>query len=77
LAKNYDTRDLGNIYEVPVFYICGNKDWITPTVMAEDFFNTIIAPNKDFITIENAGHMMMMDQPKLFCEAVISVLANV
>lgn len=75
LTKEYDTRELGIVYEVQVFYIVVEKEWVTPNIMTEDFF-TIVSLNKDFITIENSGHLIMIDQPKLFCGAIISLLAN-
>jgi pimeloyl-ACP methyl ester carboxylesterase len=74
LSQEYDIRNLGNVYEVPVFYIVGDKDWVTPSVMAQEYFDTIEAPMEEFIMIENAGHMTMMDQPQSYCEAVIRVL---
>lgn len=44
-------------YEVPIIIIAGDCDWITPYGIAQDYFNKISAPNKEFILIEKAGHI--------------------
>lgn len=62
---DYTTR-----YEVPVTFIMGDCDWTTPFVNVEDYMNTISAPQKELIYIENAGHSPFLDKPKEFSEAV-------
>ncbi len=63
-------------YEVPVVIIAGDRDWITPFRMAEDHYNLISAPKKDFLLIENAGHIPFMDEPKRFAEALAKALGQ-
>jgi len=60
-------------YKVPIYYILGENDWQTPYVIAQEYFNTINAPNKSFYLIPNAGHMTMLDQPQLFFEALLEI----
>lgn len=74
LVYKFDARTLGSDYQVPVYYILGDLDWVTPSVMAVEFFENIQAPNKQLVMIEGAGHMTMLDEPSDFCEAVLSVL---
>lgn len=63
-------------YEVPVIIIAGDCDWITPHSMAFNYFNDIFAPNKEFITIENTGHIPFVDKPKEFTEELLRALNN-
>ena len=70
----FDLRENYTNFKIPMIYIAGDKDWITPYPMVEDYYKQINAPHKDFIFIENAGHIPMMDNPKSFCDAVISAL---
>lgn len=61
-------------YEVPVIIFMGDCDWTTPHSMALHYFNNISAPNKEFITIENAGHIPFVDKPKDFSGALLKAL---
>lgn len=66
--KGFDAARLGMEYKMPVFYILGDHDYITPYTIAQDFFEEINAPYKDSVVLENAGHMMMLDAPEAFAE---------
>lgn len=70
---SFDLNSQSFEYKVPVYYILGGDDWQTPFVIAQDYFNKIIAPNKNSYIIPNAGHMTMRDQPKLFFEALLEI----
>ena len=61
-------------YEVPVYFISGDWDWITPYKLVEEYYQSIKAPKKEMILIEDAGHMTFMDNPKGFTKAVKRVL---
>ncbi|MBU3114454.1 alpha/beta fold hydrolase [Clostridium lacusfryxellense] len=60
-------------YKVPIYYILGGNDWQTPYVIAQKYFETINAPYKKFYLIPNAGHMTMLDQPKLFYDVLLEI----
>lgn len=62
-------------YEVPVVIIAGDSDWITPYSMAQDYFDTISAPKKEFVRIENAGHIPFI--PGRFTDALQNALNDV
>lgn len=74
LSYDFDARDLGNEYEVPIYYILGEHDWVTPYKIAQEYFETIVAPKKKSIMIKDAGHMTMIDNPEEFSNAVKLVL---
>lgn len=61
-------------YEVPVVIIAGDCDWITPYSMARNYLDNISAPKKEFILIENAGHIPFM--PGRFTEALRNTLSG-
>ena len=60
-------------YEIPVFYILGDRDFQAPNTIASHYFNSINAPNKKMFIIKDAGHFMMLDQPKLFANALAEI----
>jgi len=55
----FDVRDYGTDYQVPVFYIMGELDRQTSYQLAREFFEEISAPYKAFFSIPNAGHIPM------------------
>jgi len=42
--------------------------------VAEEYFNDVNAPYKQFIIIEDAGHVTMLDQPESFYSELSSAL---
>jgi len=61
LSVEYDIRDYGLTYEIPVFFIMGEQDYQTPYPVAKDLLEEISAPVKMFFSIPNAGHNTMTD----------------
>jgi pimeloyl-ACP methyl ester carboxylesterase len=56
-------------FKLPVFFICGRDDWQTPGTVVEEYFSKVYAPGKDLYWVENAGHMMLIDNPKGYNDA--------
>lgn len=69
----YNLYDYGSNYEVPIIYIIGDPDWHN-RIVAEEYFNDVNAPYKQFIIIEDAGHVTMLDQPESFYSELSSAL---
>lgn len=62
-------------YEIPIFYVLGDRDFQAPNTIASSYFNTINAPLKKLFMIKDAGHFIMLDQPRLFSEALTEICA--
>lgn len=60
-------------YKVPVYYILGENDWQVPTILAKRYFNKIIAPHKKIYIIKNSGHRPMLEEKKLFEDALLDI----
>ena len=74
-SGNFDLHAEPAEYNVPIYYIVGEHDWQTPSVLAQEYFTRINAPDKKLYTIPNAGHMSMVDQPTLFLQ-ILSDIKN-
>lgn len=70
---NFDLKGEPAEYKVPIYYILGANDWQTPYVIAEEYFNSIKAPDKALYLIPDAGHMTMLDQRDLFFDALSEI----
>lgn len=63
-------------YQLPVYYICGRNDWQVPSVLVNDYFETINAPKKQLYWVENAGHITDFDNPQGFNDALLDIINN-
>lgn len=71
-----DVRDYGLEYQVPVGFITGSDDWTTPGKYAENYYNAISAPQKQFSLVEGCGHSPQYDSPEEFCNILKRMLAE-
>lgn len=55
----YDAKKLTRTFKVPFFIIDGEDDIQVPTTIAHEWFETIEAPQKAFITIPDAAHLAL------------------
>lgn len=67
---DFSIEKMSNEYSVPICFIQGESDWITPTGMVKDYYDTISASSKKFAVIDNAGHTPFLDNPEQFCDEV-------
>ena len=70
----FNLEELGSRYAVPVYYISGEHDWITPTDLVKEYYQTLEAPEKEMVVLPNAGHSPFLDDPETFCAAVKDTL---
>lgn len=69
----FSIYDYTSEYKVPVTFIAGDCDWITPYYLTEEYFNDISSPKKEMIYIENAGHTPFLDKSKEFCDIILNL----
>lgn len=72
----FDIDTLSKTYNVPVYYLAGKGDYAVCQNDAEAYYESIEAPDKAFYWIENAGHSMFIDNPKLYCDAIKDILSK-
>ncbi|MDR0919031.1 MAG: alpha/beta hydrolase [Oscillospiraceae bacterium] len=74
LYFKFDIMDLSRKYDVPICFIQGENDFITPTDLVENYYLSVLAKKKEMVIIENAGHTPFTDNPKQFCKEVKTFL---
>ena len=63
-----DLRRIGLDYAVPMFVIQGTSDDFTPAELSRPWLESISAPQKAFVPIENAGHLTLPDRSDEFLQ---------
>lgn len=71
---NFDLREKGINYEVPVFYVMGENDQQTPIELGKKYFYILNAPMKELFEIKNAGHMTMLDNVEDYRKAICGIV---
>ena len=57
--------DVGHRFEVPIVVMQGDHDWQTSTELAREYFETIDAPWKKWVSFPHAAHALNIEQPGL------------
>lgn len=60
-------------FSVPIYFICGEKDWQVPSVVAEKYFDKIVTCDKELFIIKDAGHMTDLDNPEEYNRALAKI----
>jgi pimeloyl-ACP methyl ester carboxylesterase len=69
--------DLVPAVVVPVVFFCGEYDMNNPTILVEEYYDKLIAPQgKEFILFEHSAHGIFWDEPKRFESEVLKALAK-
>ncbi len=56
MFSKVDLPRLGTVFEIPVFIVQGSEDLLTIPDVAKQYFDRIVAPQKEYIVVANAGH---------------------
>lgn len=67
-----DVASLGLAFPIPVILIEGDADYNTPSEPAEQLFNQITAPYKEFVRVHGGGHFIPFDRPDEFLANLVA-----
>ena len=68
LETGLDLRKKHTEFSVPVIFIQGENDNVTPTNLVADYISMIAAPAKKLYVVHNAGHFVMWSHPVEFLD---------
>jgi pimeloyl-ACP methyl ester carboxylesterase len=74
-CDRFDVMDRLVEVRQPTLVVCGTDDQMTPLRYAQFLSNTI--PNARLSVIPDAGHMVMLEQPRLVAESLLSFLQDI
>lgn len=70
MTLDFEER-VGLNFEVPTFIFQGDNDILTPTRLAEAYFDRIQSPHKEFVLINRAGHLACFANPNQFYKELV------
>jgi len=71
-CDHFDIMDRLEMVQQPTLVVCGSDDQMTPIRYAQFLSNSI--PKARLSVIPGAGHMVMLEQPRLVAESLLSFL---
>jgi pimeloyl-ACP methyl ester carboxylesterase len=72
ITRLEDPKTLGGDFGIPVFVIQGAEDFTTPTSLAEEFVNSVRAPQKSFVALEGGGHFVVFMKSDRFLKELVA-----
>jgi pimeloyl-ACP methyl ester carboxylesterase len=70
-TRSLGPADLGLEFEIPVFIFQGAEDFTTPTELARRYLDSIAAPLKAFVPIEDGGHFAVFMRSDRFLAELV------
>lgn len=70
---NFDFRKQFPEVKIPVVFIAGQHDYITPTPLAKQYYEQLKAPRKAFILFEKSGHDPAWEEAQRFNSELVRI----
>jgi len=67
-----DPASLGFEFSIPMFFVEGDQDYVTPIGPAEQYFEQIIAPHKELVRIHGGERFIPFDRPDEFLAELVA-----
>jgi pimeloyl-ACP methyl ester carboxylesterase len=55
-----------NQFEIPVYFFLGRHDYSTPSLLAEEYFESLQSPRKELVWFESSAHFPFWEEPGKF-----------
>lgn len=65
--------DIHHHFEIPMFFITGENDRVTPLALIQTYVKTLHAPLKQSMVIPHAGHFAFFIEPNQFAAAMLNI----
>lgn len=74
ICDRFDTLNKTRTINIPTLIIVGREDKLTPVKYSQFFQDNI--KGSDLVIIEEAGHMVMLEQPEKINHAILDFIKN-
>jgi pimeloyl-ACP methyl ester carboxylesterase len=72
-----DLTQLGPVFQVPIFFFEGRHDEYCPPSLVWEYYQTVKAPQKEFVWFENSGHFPFFEERQKFADELIQRVLSV
>lgn len=72
--QGFDFRESAIDFQVPVYFLVGRHDRNAPFWLAEDYFKTLKAPQKQLIWFEESGHGQIWSEADKFHQVMTDIV---
>jgi pimeloyl-ACP methyl ester carboxylesterase len=62
--------------KVPIYFFCGKYDYMTPTVLIEEYYKKINTKLKKIVIFENSAHFPYIEEPNKFAEEIVKIVES-
>jgi len=70
-VESEDLPSLGTDFAVPFFVFQGDRDNVTPPEPVKEYFDSVTAPHKELVLIQNAGHNVIATKSEEFLNLLV------
>jgi len=71
--EEIDFRKNNVTFTVPVYFCAGNNDYVTPSVLVEQYYDCIKAPKKGLFWFENSAHDPQLEEHDKFYNVMMQI----
>ncbi len=73
-AISFSCYEEGQVFDIPIYLFNGLYDYLTPTDLAEEYFNYIVAPIKEYILFRRSSHSPIFEESRTFNSILINLI---
>ena len=70
--ETVDLLSLGTAFEMPFYLFHGTCDQATPIELAQEYFDSVEAPHKEFVRFEGCHHFVVFNRPRDFLRELVT-----
>jgi pimeloyl-ACP methyl ester carboxylesterase len=63
--------------KIPCYFVMGKYDYLTPAITAKEYFDTIIAPVKEFVVFDHSAHYPQFEEKQKFYDLIKGIFEKV
>ena len=71
-ALSFSCYEEGRVFDIPIYMFNGLYDYLTPIDLAEEYFDYIVAPIKEYILFRRSSHSPIFEESKTFNSILIN-----
>ena len=72
---SFSTEEVAE-FQTPIYFVHGSNDWQVPIELVQEYCKSITAPDKMLYTLENAGHVIVIDDTEGSIAAIKAAISR-